>query len=122
MVEPGRTRAHASKLALEKQKTENQQHSRDRERASNTVPDMIFSDGDARSSLGHRGGAFNTQALAMKAPSQLQADSAPGNAYFAPAGQASGPAGLEAQSQSQIIKNLSSQVDSDHEEQTDLLN
>ena len=69
VVEQGRAKARASKLALEKQKTENHRQSRDREKVNKSVPDMIFSDGDVRSSTGHRSGAFNTQALAMKAPS-----------------------------------------------------
>lgn len=33
-----------------------------------------------------------------------------------------GPVGIETQDASHILKNLSSHVDSDHEEQTDLLN
>ena len=45
------------------------------------------------------------------------------NPYFNPAGgQPSGSVGIGGQSQSQIVKNTSSQVDSDNEEQTDLLN
>jgi len=45
------------------------------------------------------------------------------NAYFHPAGgQPGGSAGIGGQSQSQIVQNTRSQVDSDNDEQTDLLN
>jgi hypothetical protein len=50
----------------------------------------------------------------------LPAASSPDDAYFAPAGQT--PVGIETQDASHILRNLSSHVDSDHEEQTDLLN
>ena len=74
-----------------------------------------------RSGAGCCGAAGGARTL--KAPSQLQTDSLQDNAYFNPVGgQPSGSAGIGGQSQSRIVKNASSQVDSDNEEQTDLLN
>ena len=69
VLEPGKSMSQPGKLAVERQKTENQRRSRERGRVSETGPDMIFTEGDVRSSAGLRSGGLNTQSLAMKVPS-----------------------------------------------------
>jgi len=60
VVEQGRAQAQPNRLTLERQQTERQRQDRDQQAVNATVPDMVFSEGDVRSSLGHRDGASTT--------------------------------------------------------------